>query len=617
VNTVRFGLYKETLKDGDTVNGFSPVKGDQVVKELGIQGVNPQGLSAMGFPIMQISGYSNIAIQAGGITNDDRDWGFADTLTWAKGRHVLKFGGEYKPQSSYSFLVPDGSYGSFNFNGSFTGFSYADFLLGIPFQSTRLNPLVGRKRVDSELGLFVQDAFKVSSRLTLDLGLRWDHFGPGNYADGLIYNWDPATGNVIVSQDALTKISPLYPTNTIKVVAGDPQETPSLRNFGPRLGAAWRPFGEKTVFRGSYGIFTETLGRFARVLPTGPFQLSESFFNAIQNGQPLFAFPNPFPPGAGQIASQSINGYPTQTRNGKIHQFNVSIERQIKDVGIRVSYVGARDRGMNYNTNINKPQASLTPFNQNRRPYPQFVGTTIGRNDGALNHNALSIEGRRKMGQLTFNAHFTWTSNYLNYQGIEDPYAPLQWSHDQYTSRLRGVANAAWSLPFGRGKRFLANAPRVVDYALGGWQAHWIAIMESGQFFTPSFSGSDPSNTNTTSGRPDRIRDGNLPPEERTLERWFDTGAFVVPRPGTYGNTAQYALEGPGLHVHNLTVSKSFKARERIDTTVMAAIQNLFNHPTFSTPAANISAPGTVGVISSTRSYLGARTIELRLRLQF
>jgi Carboxypeptidase regulatory-like domain/TonB dependent receptor-like, beta-barrel len=617
VNTARFGLYKETLKDGDTVNNFTPVKGDQVIKELGIQGVNPQGLSAMGFPIMQITGYSNIAIQAGGITNDDRDWGFADTLTWAKGRHVLKIGGEYKPQSSFSALVPDGTYGSFNFNGSFTGFGYADFLLGIPFQSTRLNPRVGRERVDSELGLFVQDSFKVSSRLTLDLGLRWDHFGPGNYSDGLIYNWDPATGNVIVPEDAISEISPLYPTNTIKVVAGEAQETPSLRNFGPRLGAAWRPFGEKTVIRGSYGIFNETLGRFARVQPTGPFQLSESFFNNIQNGQPLFAFPNPFPPGAGQIASQSISGYPMQTRNGRIHQFNISFEQQFKDIGIRLSYVGARDRGMNYNVNINKPMASLTPFNQNRRPYPQFIGVTYGGNDGELNHNALSIQGRKRMGQLTFDAHFTWTSNYLNYQSIEDPYAPLQWSHDQYTSRLRGVANAAWTLPVGRGKQFLTTAPSVVDFVLGGWQANWIAIMESGQYFTPSFSGADPSNTNTTSGRPDRVRDGDVPSDQRTLERWFDTSAFVVPRPGNYGNTAQYALEGPGLHVHNLTISKNFKARERITVTFMSAIQNLFNHPTFSTPAANISSPGTVGVITSTRSYLGARTIELRLRLQF
>src|SRR5215831_5154143 len=617
VNTARFGLYKETLVDGGTVNGFTPVKGDEVIKKLGITGVNPQGLSAMGFPIMAISGYSNIAIQAGGITNDDRDWGIADTLTWAAGRHVLKMGGEYKPQSSYSSLVADGSYGSFSFNGNFTGTSYADFLLGIPFQSSRLNPLVGRKRTDSELGMFVQDAFKVSPRLTLDLGLRWDHFGPSNYKDGLLYNWDPSTGNVVVPQNALSKISPLYPVDTIKVVAGNAQESPSLHNFAPRLGFAWRPWGEKTVFRGSYGIFTETLGRFARDLSNGPFQISESFFNAIQNGQALFAFPNPFPAGAGTVASQSITGYPIDTNNGKIHQFNFSVERQVKDVGIRLSYVGARDRGLNYNVNINKPVASLIPFAQSRRPYPQFVGVTYGRNNGALNYNAFTVEGRRRAGQVTFDAHWTWTSNYLNYQGVEDPYAPLRWSHDQYSSKFRAVVSAAWAMPFGHGKRFLTNASRPVDFALGGWQANWIAIMETGQFFSPSFSGSDPSNTNTSGGLPDRVADGNLPAGQRTLEHWFDASAFIVPSAGHFGNASPYSLVGPGLYVHNLTVSKNFKTHERILTTFMVAIQNLFNHPTFATPSANISSSGTVGVVTSTKGYLGARTIELRLRIQF
>jgi Carboxypeptidase regulatory-like domain len=617
VNTARFGLYKETLKDGDTVNNFTPVKGDQVIKDLGIQGVNPQNLSAMGFPIMAISGFSNIAIQAGGITNDDRDWGFADTLTWARGRHVLKMGGEYKPQSSYSSLVPDGSYGSFTFNGTFSGTSYADFLLGLPFTSSRLNPLVGRTRTDSELGIFVQDAFKVSKSLTLDLGLRWDHFGPGAYDDGLMYNWDPKTGNVIVPQSALNSISPLYPTNIIKVVAGQAKESPSLHNFDPRLGFAYRPFGDKTVFRGSYGIFTETLGRFARVLTNGPFQLSESFTNAIQNGRPLFAFPTPFPSGAGTIASQSITGYPADTSNGRIHQFNFSVERQIKDVGVRLSYVGARDRGMNYTTNINKPVASLTPFAQSRRPFTQFVNGSIGRNDGALNYNALSVEGRRKMGQITFDAHWTWTSNYLKYQNIEDPYAALQWSHDQYSSKFRSVVSADWNMPFGHGKKFLGNAPRAVDFALGGWRADWVTIMETGQFFTPSFSGSDPSNTNTSGGRPDRVGAGNLPSGQRTLEHWFDATAFAVPTAGHYGNAAPFMLEGPGLYVHNLSVSKSFKARERINTTFMVAAQNLFNHPTFAPPAANISSAGTVGVITATKGYLGARTVELRLRIQF
>jgi len=205
------------------------------------------------------------------------------------------------------------------------------------------------------------------------------------------------------------------------VVTGNAQESPSLHNFAPRLGAAWRPFGDRTVIRGSYGIFTETLGRFARVLNNGPFQISETFNNALTNGQFLFAFPNPFPPGAGQVASQSITSYPINTSNGKIHQFNVSVERQIKDVGIRLSYVGARDRGMNYSVNINKPAASLIPFTQSRRPFPQFMSGSIGRNDGALNYNAFTVEGLRKMGSLTFDAHWTWTSNYLNYQNIEDP----------------------------------------------------------------------------------------------------------------------------------------------------------------------------------------------------
>jgi hypothetical protein len=617
VNSVRFGLYKETLKDGDPVNGFTPVKGDQVIKELGIQGVNPQGLSAMGFPIMAISGYSNIAIQAGGITNDDRDWGIADTLTWARGKHVLKIGGEYKPQSSYNALVADGSYGNFNFNGTYTGFSYADFLLGIPFSSQRLNPLIGRTRTDSELGIFVQDAFKVSKRLTLDLGVRWDHFGPGNYKDGLIYNWDPATGNVVVPQDALKSVSPIYPTNIIKVVAGNAKESPSMKNFNPRIGFAYRPFGEKMVFRGSYGVFSETLGRFARVLNNGPFQIAETFNNTITNGVPLFQFPNPFPSGGAQIPSQSITGYPTDTSNGRIHQFNFSVERQIKDIGVRLSYVGARDRGLNYSVNINKPVASLIPFTQSRRPYSQFVGITYGRNDGALNYNAFTVEGRRRMGQFMFDAHWTWTSNYLNYQNIEDPYAPLQWSHDQYSSKFRGVINAVWNMPFGHGKKFLMNTPKPVDFVLGGWQLDWISILETGQFFSPSFSGSDPSNTNTSGGRPDRIGNGNLPADQRTLEHWFDAAAFAVPAAGHYGNAGPFVLEGPGLTVHSMTVSKRFKTKERITTTFMAAVQNLFNHPTFATPAANISSAGTVGVITATKGYLGARTIELRLRVQF
>src|SRR5262249_3375991 len=157
-----------------------------------------------------------------------------------------------------------------------------------------------------------------------------------------------------------------------KVVTGRAQQSPSWRNFAPRFGAAWRPFGGSFVVRGGYGLFTETLGNFARAQGGGPFQLSETFTNAIQNGQPLFAFPNPFPPGSGSSPAQSVSGYDPDTKNGQIHQFNFTLERQVRDIGIRLSYLGIRSRNLNYNIEINKPQPSLIRFEQARRPYPQF-----------------------------------------------------------------------------------------------------------------------------------------------------------------------------------------------------------------------------------------------------
>ena len=616
VNSFRFALYHFQVRDGEEVGGFTPLKGDDVVRDLGLQGVNPQGLSAMGFPRIDITGYSPIRVNPGGLLQNDKTWGFANTSTLATGRHVLRFGGEYRPQSNFNGSVPEGTYGVFNFNGSYTGYAYADFLLGLPFSSQRQDPLTNRTQTDYELGLFVQDTFKLSNRLTLELGLRWDRFGAAGYQDGLIYNWDPATGNVIVPEHALGKVSPLYP-NTITVVAGNARQNPSERNFAPRLGAAWRPFGQSFVIRGGYGIYTETIGRFARAQGVGPFALSETFFNSVRDGRALFQFPNPFPAGAGSIASQSVSGFPTGTTNGKVHQFNLTVERQIADIGVRLSYLGSRSRGLNYSVQINKPEPSLVPFTQSRRPWPQFVGASYVRTDGAANFNALTVQGQRKIGQITFDGHWTWASNYSNTLNLENPYAPLFWNRDPFTSRHRAVLNTIFEVPVGRGRRFLANAPAIVDRILGGWQLYWIAYLETGQFFSPSFSGADPSNTNTSGGLPDRVANGNLPAGERRLNRWFDPSAFTRPAPGRFGNSGLNILEGPGLQEHNLTVSKTFRILEGLNFTSMAAIQNLFNHPNFNNPAANISAPGSVGVVSSVRGFAPARQIMLRGRLDF
>jgi hypothetical protein len=617
VNTARFGLYRPNIIDGGTVSGVTPIKGDQIIKSLGIEGVNPQNLSAMGFPRIDISGYSSLREQPGGVNPINKNWDYADSLTWAWGRHVLKFGGEFRYLTNYSALVPEGAYGYFTFNGNFTNYGFADFLLGAPFSSQRLNPLTNRTQLDNETGLYAQDSFKVNNRLTLDFGLRWQRFGSANYDDGLVYNWDPATGNVLVPNSALGKISPLYPVQTIKVAAGPATQSPSLHNFAPRIGVAYRPYGDKFVIRGGYGIFTETLGPYARANGGGPFQLTETFFNSVQNGQPLFAFPNPFPAGAGSVPSQSVSGFDPNTKDGQIHQFSATVERQLRDIGLRLSYLGSRSRNLNYTIEIDKPQPSLTPFAQSRRPYSQFVSAMVARNDGSANFNSMTLEAQRKVGQVVMDAHWSWSSNYNNMLDLESPYSPRFWGRDPNTVRHRVVLNVIWNIPLGKGHRFLGGAPAVVNQIVGGWQLYWIGYFETGQFFSPSFSGSDPSNTNTSGGLPNRICNGNLPPGQRTVTHWFNPACFVVPPAGQFGNSGADVLEGPGLQLNNLTIGKTFPIHERLRFTFMVAAQNALNHPNFSNPSANISAPGTVGVISSVDGFAPARQIMLRGRIEF
>ncbi|HYM12330.1 MAG TPA: carboxypeptidase regulatory-like domain-containing protein [Bryobacterales bacterium] len=624
VNTVRWGWIKDYINDGDTIAGVTPVKGDAVVKDIGLLGVNPRGFSAQGFPQMNITGVTSLTVQPGGLNTSTRNFDYAESMTWSKGAHVLKFGGELRTFRSFSGTIPTGTYGNFTFDGSLTGNGYADFLLGLPYSSQRLDPLTNRAQRSYELGLFITDTFKVTRKLTLDYGLRWDYFGPSTYRDGLQYNWDPATGNVIVPAAALSQISPLYPTSIIKVVGGQVVPDSDRRLFRPRLGVAYL-LNDKTVIRGGWGMFTETLGNFANIQGTGPFQLSETFFNSVQNGQPLFSFPNPFPAGAGSIPSQSISGYPLATKNGTIHQFNVSVERQIRNIGVRLSYIGSRSYGLNYILGtLDKPQPSLIPFTQSRRPWPQFVSASYDENDGQAKYDSFQFEVSRKVGAFVLDAHYTLANNMANFLNLENPYSHNFWNRDQYTSRNRLVMNANYDLPVGRGRRFLPNAPRVVDGALGGWRLMWISIFQSGQYFSPAFSGSDPSNTNSSGGLPDRIGNGNLAPGNRQVQRWFDPTAFAVPPAGRFGNSGVNILEGPGLSVQHMSLVKEFKVTERWRVEFQGMFLDLFNTPSFGLLSnTNISVPGQVARLSSLQGAGGdpgwsaARTILLRLRVEF
>ena len=460
----------------------------------------------------------------------------------------------------------------------------------------------------------------MNNRLTLDLGLRWDRFGTPGFSDGLMLNWDPKSGNVIIPKGKENAVSALYPKN-INIVTGDVSMHPSYRNFVPRVGVAYR-VTNKLVVRGGYGIFNETLGRYARLQGTGPFQISETYQNVITNGQPLLSFPNPFPASlaSANVPSQSITGYPMDASNGKIHQYNITLEQQFKDIGLRLSYVGSHDYGMNYGISIDKPAPSLIPFTASRRPYPQFTSASYFRSNGEGKFNAVTVEVMRRVGQLTFDSHWTLASSYSNYQSgsnLESPYAPLFFARDQYTPRQRAVLNVVWEIPVGKGRRFMSNANPVINGALGGWQMYWIGYLESGHFFSPTYSGSDPSNTNTVGGLPNRVCNGNLPSSQRNVNHWFDASCFAPPTPGMLGNSGPFVLEGPGYNNQNVSIAKTFAITERFRFTFTASASDAFNHPNFYLPQANISVPGSVGRISSMVDGAASRQVELRGRLQF
>jgi hypothetical protein len=403
---------------------------------------------------------------------------------------------------------------------------------------------------------------------------------------------------------------------------GKVEPDPKLTNVRPRLGFAYR-LRDRTILRGGYGVFTEQIGFFDRLQGGGPFEIAETYFNQIVKGNPLFTFPDPFPTSLASavIPSQSIRGFPSRTRNGSIHQFNFSAEQQWWDIGFRLSYIGSRSRGLNYALNINKPQPSLVAFSPSRRPFPQFVSAVFAEENGASHYDALQVEVQRKIGTVTFDTHYTLQSNVSNFLNLDNPYDHIHWDRESL-ARQKLVVTTRTELPWGRGRRYLANLPAVADQIIGGWEIVTLSFFKSGPFFSPVFSGADPSNTNTFGGLPDRISDGNLPPGQRTVERWFDPSAFVVPQPGRFGNSGVNVLEGPGVNLHHLSLVKQFKAGERFTVESVAAISNLFNTPHFRFPRSDVSA-ARAGEITSARGAdqdnekAGPRMVELTLRLRW
>jgi hypothetical protein len=353
--------------------------------------------------------------------------------------------------------------------------------------------------------------------------------------------------------------------------------------------------------------------------------------NTITSNTPALTLQQPFL-ARGTTGNVDVTGLSVDMRNAYVQQWNLTVERDLGlSTGLRVSYVGSKSTNLVYGRNVNQPIPSTVPFNQNRRPYPLFRNIVMRENGGNQIYHALTSQlERRWTNGLSFMGAWTWAKNLTDVDetgGVEGG-TTLENAYDRareradarYTPRHRFISTVIWELPFGQGKMFL-NKGGLTQAVLGGWQVSGSYIAQTGEFLTPTFAGSDPSNTQTVGGIPDRISDGNLPSDQRTIDRWFDPSAFSVPpaNSGRFGNSGRGIIVGPGRQTASAGLFKSFPVRERMFFRVQISFTNLFNHANFDIPALNISAPSAVGTIRSiqTRDLAGPRNGLIGARLDW
>jgi hypothetical protein len=646
INEFRFGIMR-------TENpAFNPLDGPALIREFALEGItwNPQ--LDKGAPVFSFNNFQQI-----GATDLYQDPSEAihqvvNNITWMKNNHVIKTGIDLRWNRGTNFpggtSFPVLQFGQFSFSGGFAGFDYADFLLGIPNSAGRAvaAPLI--HAVSTDMALFVQDDWKITPRLTLNLGVRYEYNPPYHEKENNFFNFDSATGRLILpDQAALGRVNPLFPSNLVPIVTAAEAGVPEglfytdLNNIVPRFGFAYRPFPHnRTVIRGGYGIYIDDLTSSIWRLGTGgPFVSRETFDNAIVGGVPRFQFPRAFPPGFGAIGAQSFSAINPRLRNPYIQQWNVTVEQELLNMGFRVSYIGTNSRQLIWVQNVNQPAPSLTPFNNNLRRFPNLRDIGVRENGGLHNYHSLHVTAERKMQSgLYYQLGWTWASMLTDCQSDSeagcqplDAYARhLEYGNVDYMNRHRLVASVMWDLPFGQGRTLFSGARRPVDYLIGGWTLSSILVAQSGLFFSPNFSGFDVSNTGTTgTQRPDRIGNGNFPASQRTIGKWFDNTAFMVPgdttgngqpniNVGRFGNAAPNILEGPGAFILDAGLYKTFRFGERVRTQLEGTFTNVLNHPNYGLPNANIRS-SAVGRITSLYGRYGAgpRGARIGLRIEF
>ena len=521
---------------------------------------------------------------------------YGDEVNWTRGRHSMFIGAELdRTQLGATWVIWND--GEFDFNGQYTGLGLADFLLGFPYQASGgIGHTAGAFREYDVDGYF-QDDWKVSSKLTLNLGLRYEYYGPVNDKNGYA-----SVYNIVTNVNTPGSWASNY------------------LNLAPRIGFAYA-VTNNTVIRGGYGIYYYPFNyndvqwlvakppNFSlQVQSEGPTSLVpvEEFFSAPPVGSSLAPF---------TVSPRMPTSYS--------EQWNLNIERSIgANYIFSVAYVGNNSLHgpLRFTPNQAVPEdpANPTPVNS-RRPYPYIGEVNAVYNIDYGNYNALQTYLQRRFASgLQFQVNYTW-SHALDLVDGDGPYVGngldprANYGTAGFDRQQVFVANAIYDLPIGTGKPFVSHRGWFSEQVAGGWRLSAIFTTETGQPF--SVDAADTANIGgTREAFASRVCNGTLPSGERNRNHWFDTSCFVQPPNGVIGDSGRNILRDPGVTALNFSAFKSFPFGEGRYVQFRADAFNALNHPYFIGPYSQNVTSSSYG---SLPTAAGNRTIQFAMHVVF
>ena len=585
-----------------------------LAEQYGIPNAN---IGGPGMSTISVSGTAALGDGNGSLQKVNNIYEVNQALSWIKGGHELKFGFNWMT-TTFAFFTPPKPVGSYSFNGSYTGYGLADMLYGKPISSqiditqyftlTRYRPT-----------FYVQDNWRISPKLTLNLGIRDEMVTPWTERHNRFGVFDPSNGGNVVALG-----SPGFPGNTVT----DGRYT----NFAPRVGFAYS-LNSKTVIRGGFGIFTayETYNS-NPMAKNAPY--NGSLITANSTGAAGFAAAIPisagFPaarPALFPAAGTAYQVFDRAYKNPTANQWNLNVQRQItgRDT-LSVAYIAQTSVHVLINPNINQAVPGPGAV-ASRRAYPNLSDGTLNCTCANASFNSLQITylyrlaaGFDFQGAYTYAHSIDNSSGNTNAQGLQNPTnLRVYRGNSDFDIRHRAVLSWSYELPFGRGKKFASNAGGVLQAVAGGWQLNSIDTFSGGSPFTPVMV-SSLLNSGSVTQWPNRIGSGHL--SNPTLQQWFNPADFVSPGNYIYGNSGRNILSGPGTTQFDFSVFKDFVLSERASRRLQfrAEAFNVFNTPQFNNPNTQIGNAAVATITSAGAPLLFQRTsrqIQLALKLYF